>query len=316
MMARELGKDTQLASLELSLESGDVGAGTCDGGYSCTYAHTIAWRSPTTPLPMEHNPRVVFERLFGDGGSTDPRARLARMKRNRSILDSVTDKVAEPAARRSVRRDGTKISRVSRCHSGHRAAHPASRGAEHPRAAGLRRAGRRAGDVRRTCPADVRPAGARLPERHDARHHVHGGPRVQQPDLSGDRRARRAPPAVAREQRVEPGAADAHQHASRAAVRVLPREAAADAGWRRLAAGSPHAATTAPACATATTCRRTCRWCWSAIIGVKGGRHIKYPTAPRRSPISTRPCCIGSGCESSSCTTHRAAGPLDRRESA
>ena len=66
------GKDTQLASLELSLESGEVGAGTCDGGYSCTYAHTIAWRSPTTPLPWSTIPRVVFERLFGDGGSTDP----------------------------------------------------------------------------------------------------------------------------------------------------------------------------------------------------------------------------------------------------
>lgn len=94
VMAKDLGRDTQLASLELSLESGDVGAGTCDGGYSCTYAHTISWRSPTTPLPMEHNPRVVFERMFGDGGSTDPRARLARMASNRSILDSVGDKVA------------------------------------------------------------------------------------------------------------------------------------------------------------------------------------------------------------------------------
>jgi hypothetical protein len=95
LMAAELGKDTQLASLELSLESGDVGAGTCDGGYSCTYAHTISWRGPTTPLTMEHNPRVVFERMFGDGGSTDPRLRLARMQRNRSILDSVTAKVAD-----------------------------------------------------------------------------------------------------------------------------------------------------------------------------------------------------------------------------
>jgi hypothetical protein len=95
LMAAEMGKDTQLASLELSLESGDVGAGTCDGGYSCTYAHTISWRGPTTPLTMEHNPRVVFERMFGDGGSTDPRLRLARMQRNRSILDSVSAKVAD-----------------------------------------------------------------------------------------------------------------------------------------------------------------------------------------------------------------------------
>jgi len=95
LMAAEIGKDTQLASLELSLESGDVGAGTCDGGFSCTYAHTISWRGPTTPLTMEHNPRVVFERMFGDDGSTDPRVRIARMEKNRSILDSVNSKVAD-----------------------------------------------------------------------------------------------------------------------------------------------------------------------------------------------------------------------------
>ena len=95
LIARELGRDTQLGSLELSLESGDKGAGTCDGGYSCTYSHTITWRSPQTPLPMEHNPRVVFERMFGDSGSTDPAARRARMRRDRSLLDSVTDKVAD-----------------------------------------------------------------------------------------------------------------------------------------------------------------------------------------------------------------------------
>jgi Protein of unknown function (DUF1552) len=94
MLAHELGRDTQLASLELSLESGDVGAGTCDGGYSCTYAHTITWRTPTTPLPMEHNPRVVFERLFGDAGSTDASSRLQRMQQNRSLLDSISGKIA------------------------------------------------------------------------------------------------------------------------------------------------------------------------------------------------------------------------------
>ena len=95
LLARALGRDTQLGSLELSLESGDKGAGTCDGGYSCTYSHTIAWRGPTTPLPMEHDPRVVFERLFGDGGSTDPAVRRARLATNRSLLDSVTEKVRD-----------------------------------------------------------------------------------------------------------------------------------------------------------------------------------------------------------------------------
>ena len=92
LIARELGQDTQLGSLELSLESGDKGAGTCDGGYSCTYSHTIAWRGPTTPLPMEHNPRVVFERLFGEGGTAAQR--LQRLGEDRSILDAVTDEIA------------------------------------------------------------------------------------------------------------------------------------------------------------------------------------------------------------------------------
>ena len=97
LVAQEIGPDTPIGSLELSLESGDKGAGTCDGGYSCTYSHTISWRGPRTPLPMEHNPRVVFERMFGDGGSTDPVARRARAKRRRSLLDSVRDKAASLA---------------------------------------------------------------------------------------------------------------------------------------------------------------------------------------------------------------------------
>ena len=88
--ARALGHQTQLASLELALEPNDF-AGSCDPGFSCAYVTTISWRSPTTPLPMEHNPRVVFERLFGDGGTTDPVARLARIKKDRSILDSVVE---------------------------------------------------------------------------------------------------------------------------------------------------------------------------------------------------------------------------------
>ena len=91
--ARVLGQHTQLASLELALESGDD-VGTCGAGYTCAYTNTICWRSATTPLPMETNPRVVFERLLGDVGGTDPAARLARIEQNRSLLDAVTDKVA------------------------------------------------------------------------------------------------------------------------------------------------------------------------------------------------------------------------------
>ncbi|MBM62636.1 MAG: hypothetical protein CL484_06765 [Acidobacteria bacterium] len=93
-VAKVFGQHTQLASLELALESGDD-VGTCGGGYTCAYTNTISWRSPTTPLPMETNPRVVFERLLGDVGGTDPAARLARIEENRSLLDAVTDKVAQ-----------------------------------------------------------------------------------------------------------------------------------------------------------------------------------------------------------------------------
>lgn len=87
--ARELGKATQLSSLEIGLEQPQL-AGNCDSGYSCAYTNTISWRNETTPLPMEINPRAVFERLFGDGDSTDSKARMAALKDQSSILDYVT----------------------------------------------------------------------------------------------------------------------------------------------------------------------------------------------------------------------------------
>ena len=91
--ARALGSETQLASLELALESVEL-LGACDAGYSCAYANTISWRTPTTPMPMENDPRAVFERLFGGSDSTDAAARLARIQKDRSILDSVRERVS------------------------------------------------------------------------------------------------------------------------------------------------------------------------------------------------------------------------------
>jgi hypothetical protein len=85
--AREIGKNTPLPSLEISLEAPSMGA--CESAYSCAYYNTIVWSSPTTPLPMENRPRAVFERLFGD--STDPAERAARLAENRSILDLVSE---------------------------------------------------------------------------------------------------------------------------------------------------------------------------------------------------------------------------------
>ena len=92
LIAKEFAQHTQLGSLELALDSRDV-SGSCDVGFSCTYTNTISWRNETTPLLGENNPRAVFERLFGDSGSTDPAARLARIHKDQSILDSVTDKI-------------------------------------------------------------------------------------------------------------------------------------------------------------------------------------------------------------------------------
>ena len=91
--AEQLGQQTQLASLELGIGLPEFG-GACDAGFSCAYISTLCWSTPTTPLPMESNPRAVFERLFGDGTSTDPAQRRERMQRDRSILDAVTRKVA------------------------------------------------------------------------------------------------------------------------------------------------------------------------------------------------------------------------------
>ena len=87
-----LGKDTSLRSLELTSES-NFTVGNCENGYSCTYQNSTSWRSPTTPLPHERDPRVVFQRLFGDGGSVE--ARLAQMQTDRSILDSVSENLGQ-----------------------------------------------------------------------------------------------------------------------------------------------------------------------------------------------------------------------------
>jgi Protein of unknown function (DUF1552) len=88
MAAQKIGQSTRFPSLELATEDMTGLIGACDVGYSCAYMNTISWSTPTTPLPMEINPRVIFERLFGDGGS--PEQRMARIQEDRSILDEIT----------------------------------------------------------------------------------------------------------------------------------------------------------------------------------------------------------------------------------
>src|SRR5262244_4552493 len=92
LAAREFGKHTQLASLEIGLESAEI-VGACESAYGCAYYDTISWRNDTTPLPMENRPRAVFERLFGEAGTTDPEVRLAMRQEERSILDALNDDV-------------------------------------------------------------------------------------------------------------------------------------------------------------------------------------------------------------------------------
>jgi hypothetical protein len=91
IIAARYGQETLLPSLEISVEDPGSGSSNCGEGYSCVYTNTIAWGSPTSPLPMELNPQVVFERMFGSGSTTEQR--VQRRARNQSILDSVNDKI-------------------------------------------------------------------------------------------------------------------------------------------------------------------------------------------------------------------------------
>src|SRR5438876_3713871 len=87
VLARRIGESSQFPSIEFATEDYTGYVGGCTPGYSCAYQNTISWATPTTPLPMEINPRTAFERLFGDGGSEESRRRIAR--EDKSILDSI-----------------------------------------------------------------------------------------------------------------------------------------------------------------------------------------------------------------------------------
>jgi len=92
IIAEKIGQETLLPSVEMSVEDPGSGSSNCGEGYSCVYTNTISWASPTTPLPMELNPQVVFERMFGSGST--PEQRVARRERNQSILDSINGKIS------------------------------------------------------------------------------------------------------------------------------------------------------------------------------------------------------------------------------
>ena len=90
--AKHFERDTQLSSLQMTADENSL-LGSCDLGYSCAYSSTLSWLTPTLPLMAENNPRVLFERMFGSSDSTDPRVRAARLNQDKSLLDSVSDRV-------------------------------------------------------------------------------------------------------------------------------------------------------------------------------------------------------------------------------
>jgi len=92
IIAQRYGQENLLPSLQLAVEDPGSNSSNCGEGYSCTYTNTISWATPMSPLPMELNPQVVFERMFGDGST--PEQRAARRKRDRSILDSLTSSLS------------------------------------------------------------------------------------------------------------------------------------------------------------------------------------------------------------------------------
>ena len=106
IIAQKIGTESLIPSLQLAVEDPGANSSNCGEGYSCTYTNTISWATPTSPLPMELNPQVVFERMFGDGSTAEERT--ARRKRDSSILDSLTG---------SLSRMRTKVSAADRAAS-------------------------------------------------------------------------------------------------------------------------------------------------------------------------------------------------------
>ncbi len=192
--ARHIGQDTPFPSLELCVETKPASDAKCNPTYGCGFGSTISFRSSKQPLPLEHNPRKLYYRLFGQGDTAAEREAI--IEETGSLLDLVSDSAASVRGEARLQRSGT-ARRLPRVRARDRAprAHHGRSGSLGARVA--RCAGRRAGRVRRPHQADARPHGARLPGGPHARRVVHDCGRDQHADLQPGRRVRCVPSAVA-----------------------------------------------------------------------------------------------------------------------
>ena len=234
LAAQSIGKATPIPSLELGTDL-IAQVGNCDNGYACAYQNNLSWSSATTPLPTEADPRVVFERLFGDGGKPGSAPRRVEEERQHPRLD---DQRHGPAAKGAWPGRSDEAGPVPRLGSRSGAPYPEGGAAERRHAiAGSRAPGHGACRLGRPREADVRSAAARPAGRPHAGHHVPAGARNQHANLSANRRARAASPRLAPYERSgEAREAGQDQRVSRVAVREFRGETAGDAGRRRLTA--------------------------------------------------------------------------------
>ena len=148
--ARQIGRQTQLPSLEMAMDLLST-VGQCDNGYACVYQNNLSWSSPTTPLPAEAHPRIVFETLFGEGGN--PAERPPRLEKRASLLDSVTDEIEPPAENARPGRSPHRPAVSGTIREVERRIQKAEADADGQPLAGSRPARRRARRLCRPCPA-------------------------------------------------------------------------------------------------------------------------------------------------------------------
>ena len=253
-------RSTPVRSLELAVDTATQSA--CDSG-DCFYVNTVSWRNETTPNLTENHPRVVFERLFGDGGSAAER--LVRTRKTASILDSVRAEANRLAA--SVgHSDRSKLGEYLGLRARDRAAHRRGGNGSARRRGVTGAAARHSGFVRRLREAHARPAAARVPNRHDARVQHDSRARGQQPAVPAHRRAGSASCGVAPPRRRGlDREEDQDRRLPRVAARLSCREDAHDVRRRRHRCSIRACSSTAAAWATATCIStRTCPACCSA----------------------------------------------------